>query len=188
VAAPAAGRANHGNSSPALSQVNLATPTLRGRKVAVLAADGVDAGTIALLRKALADGGAVAEVLAATDGQLSTLDGEPLAVDRAAVTMAAALYDGVFVPDAAAGLGTDGLSLGYLLDAYRQGKPIGAVGTGVAVLQAAGLPAAADQDGAGPARDEHGIVTGAGEAVVATFVERLAGPRDFTRDISAVPG
>src|SRR6185312_10678309 len=44
---------NHGRSSPALSQANTATDTIRSRKVAVLVADGVEAGPVTALTKEL---------------------------------------------------------------------------------------------------------------------------------------
>src|SRR5690606_13528549 len=59
-----AARPNHGRSSPALSQANTVMDTIATRKIAVLAADGVDGREVEQIRQKMAEHDATAEVLA----------------------------------------------------------------------------------------------------------------------------
>src|SRR5690606_889070 len=82
--------------SPALSQVKDPPATIATRKIAVLAADGVDVAGVERLRTALRDRGAETEVLAEHGGELSGANGA-LTVDKTLATMASVLYDAVVV-------------------------------------------------------------------------------------------
>ncbi|OIJ95703.1 catalase HPII [Streptomyces sp. MUSC 14] len=126
--------------SPALSIEALsADGSIRTRRVAVLAADGVDERHVASIREALTPEGAVVDVLAATDGTVPTADGEPCPVDRALPTVASVLYDAVVLPGHATDvspLNGDQDAMRFVRDAYRHGKPVAALGNGVDVLTA----------------------------------------------------
>src|SRR6185312_11915114 len=85
--------------SPALSQLNNATGGMATRRIAVLAADGVDVDGVERFTAAMRQQGAVVEVLGPIGGgTLSGGSGGHLSVDRAISTMASVLYDGVVVP------------------------------------------------------------------------------------------
>ncbi|MFI5794219.1 catalase [Streptomyces sp. NPDC051677] len=127
-------------SSPALS---LESESLRGdgsirtRQIAVLVTDGVDPEQVTSVREALADEGAIVEALAATDGEVSGADGELYTVDRALPTVASVLYDAVLLPGGPTGtpsITADPDAMRFVRDAYRHGKPVGALGSGVGVL------------------------------------------------------
>ncbi len=65
--------------SPALSQANLLAGNIKTRKVAILAANGVDGGAIAAIRKVLEAEGAHARLLGPTSAAVTTAKGESLA-------------------------------------------------------------------------------------------------------------
>ncbi|MBF6289009.1 catalase [Nocardia cyriacigeorgica] len=181
--------------SPALSQLNLAPDSIATRKIAILAADGADSTGIDTLRAALADRGATAEVLAPHGGRLrSDGSGDPVVVDRALPTMASVLYDGVIVAgggDSAATLVESGPAVHFVLEAFKHAKPVGAVGAGARVLQAAGLPGELNPGERDFAVD--GVVVAAAEGAsipdgfVAAFAEALAGHRIWQRVTDRVP-
>ncbi|WEO93109.1 catalase [Streptomyces sp. FXJ1.172] len=125
-------------SSPALSIEALSTEgSIRTRRIAVPAADGVDDRQVASIRESLGHEGAIVEVLAATDGTVLAADGEPCPVDRALPTVASVLYDAVVLPGHAmdtSPLTGDQDVMRFVRDAYRHGKPVAALGNGVDVL------------------------------------------------------
>ncbi|MFJ8110612.1 catalase [Streptomyces sp. NPDC096132] len=127
-------------SSPALSLESLrGEESIRTRRIAVLVTDGVDAHQVASVREELAARGAVVEALAATDGSVATADGERYAVDRALPTVASVLYDAVLLPGGPTGtppVTKDPDAMRFARSAFRHGKPVGALGSGVGVVAA----------------------------------------------------
>jgi catalase len=125
--------------SPALSQLNTATDSIATRKIAVLAANGVDVTGVERFKEAMARQGAVVEVLAPTaGGSLAGGSGGELAVDRAFTTMASVLYDAVVVPcgpDSVETLSNDGYAMHFVSEAYKHLKAVGAFGSGVDLLR-----------------------------------------------------
>ena len=137
---PKEGNHNHGLSSPALSQANSPRVGVTGRKVAVLVADGVNKASVDSIVDAFHTDGAIAELLAPVDGAVSTDDGGKLAVTRAMTTVGSVLYDAVIVPDGedcAFQLAGDGFAVHFVAEAYKHAKAVGAVGSGVALLEQA---------------------------------------------------
>jgi catalase len=126
--------------SPALSQRNTATDSIATRKIAVLAADGVDVHGVERFTEAMRGRGAIVEVLAPTaGGTLTGGSGGELAVDRAFTTMASVLYDAVVVPcgpDSVETLSNDGYAMHFVSEAYKHLKAVGAFGSGVDLLRA----------------------------------------------------
>ncbi|MDF3287782.1 catalase [Streptomyces silvisoli] len=133
----------HTFSSPALSQENLAGNGISTRKVAVLAADGTDVEQVEALRGGLTEGGAVVEVLAASEGSVRGTDTAVLDVDRALPTMGSVLYDALLVPGGKQAVQTlldDPAAVRFVEESYRHGKPIAVLGEGKQLLTAARLP------------------------------------------------
>jgi len=113
--------------SPALSQANLLPGDIKTRKVAILAANGVDSAAIDAMKKALKAEGAHAKVLGPTSAPVKTADGKALPVDASMEGMPSIAFDAVFVPGGAASikaLSADGVALHYLLEAYKHLKAI----------------------------------------------------------------
>jgi catalase len=131
---------NHGRLSPALSQAAGGPAGVRGRKLAILVADGVNRASVASIVDAFATGGATVELLAAVAGSVSTDDGGRLPVTRAMTTVGSVLYDAVAVADGedcAALLAGDGFAVHFIAEAYKHAKAVGAVGAGVNLLDQA---------------------------------------------------
>jgi catalase len=113
--------------SPALSQANLLPENIKTRKVAILAANGVDGAAIDAMKQALAAEGAHAKLLGPTSAPVKTADGKMLPVDASMEGMPSVIFDAVFVPGGAASvkaLSGDGVALHYLLEAYKHLKAI----------------------------------------------------------------
>ncbi|MFJ7882695.1 catalase HPII [Pseudomonas sp. NPDC096917] len=113
--------------SPALSQANLLPGDIKTRKVAILAADGVDGKAIDELKQALEAAGAHAKLLGPTSAPVKTADGKSLPVDASMEGMPSVIFDAVFVPGGAASikaLSGDGVALHYVLEAYKHLKAI----------------------------------------------------------------
>ena len=179
--------------SPALSQLRTATDTIATRKIAVLAADGVDADGVRVLRDYLVGRGAIVEVLAPHGGAITAEAGGELAVDRAIDTMASVLYDAVV----AAGGGTavetlvkDGYAVHFVTEAFKHAKPIAATGAGLDLLRAGGIVAGLAEDATVTVTD--GVVTttaavGDGDDFGAAFAKEIARHRAWERPTAAVP-
>ena len=140
--------------SPSLSLTAHRGPgTVRTRRVALLLADGVDAAQADRLRADLTGRGAVVETLAPHGGRVHASDGGHQTVDHPLATVSSVLYDAVVLPGgpaAALELAADGTAVGFLRDAYRHAKPIGALGAAVgtlATLEPRGVRLAGDADG-----------------------------------------
>jgi catalase len=137
-------------SSPALSLTfRPGDGGIRGRKVAILAAPGVDAGSVTRTQAALAKAGAVVRLLAARLGGLETAKGETVEPDATFETMPSVLFDAVVVPDgdrAADELAALGHPREFLRDQFRHGKAILMLGAGERVVAAAGVPVNGDSD------------------------------------------
>ncbi|MFB9660127.1 catalase [Glycomyces mayteni] len=186
VPAPVEGAQMERRMSPALSQLSDPVRSVATRKVAVLAADGVDGTGMTRLVADLHRRGAVPEVIGLVDGTVRSESGEDVEVDRALPTMASVLYDAVAVPggaDAVAALRGDGRALHFVAEAFKHGKAIAAFGAGTELLEAARVDPA-----------ESGVVTAAADggdvpdAFLDAFADAIAAHRAWDRrtdDIAA---
>jgi catalase len=181
--------------SPALSQLNTATDSIETRKIAVLAADGVDVRGVERFVEAMRKRGAIPEVLAPTaGGTLSGGSGGEVAVDRSFTSVASVLYDAVVVPcgpRSVETLGSDGYALHFVTEAYKHLKAVAAFGVGIDLLRKAGINE--------PLADGEDVVAAAG--VVSTtaaadnlsdqffedFAAALAKHRAWERETDSVP-
>ncbi|WP_412556712.1 catalase [Xylophilus sp. GOD-11R] len=146
VAVPAASPRN-GNKryapSPALSMIARANPkSVVGRKVAILATDGVDGDGLQAVKAMLVRAGVMVKVLAPHLGSLWSAGGTPVAVDELIVTTPSLVFDAVFVAagaDSVAALRASGDAIDYVREAFRHAKPLGALADGAGLLAAAGI-------------------------------------------------
>ncbi|MFI7012345.1 catalase [Streptomyces sp. NPDC050145] len=152
-------------SSPALSLEALrGDGSVRTRRIAVLVTDGVDATQVESVREVLTAAGAVVEAIAPADGTVEASDGELFPVDRALPTVASVLYDAVLVPGGPVGtpeLADDPDAVRFVRDAYRHGKPVGALGSGVGVLGRVVPDEVHRTSGSGQVVADRGVVTDA---------------------------
>lgn len=167
--------------SPALSleeTPNKPAPTIAGRKVAVLVADGVDAASLATVKAALENGGAMVDLVAKTIGTVAGSNNKTLVVEKSYLTSGGSvMYDAILVPGGAAAaetLASHGDAKHFVNEAYKHCKPIGAIGDGIVLLRASQIGVARDsyEDGV-----ERGVVTAAPNNA-----------RGFTKDFTAAIG
>jgi len=170
------------DTSPSLSIEAKKKPGIKTRKIAVLVAEGVDAGEVAAVRKALEAKGAQVKVVAKHLGSVKGKDGKAVLVDKASITTASVEYDAVFIPGGAASvkvLEQDGEARHFVLEAYRHFKTVGATKEGVELLRAYGL----DPKAAGVVTD-----SSAGAAFAKSFIAAIAKDRHWDRpDQKTIP-
>ena len=152
------------------------------RRIAVLVANGIDAAATAALYDTLTQAGAVPRYVGARLGTVGSAGGDPLPVE---VTMEAApsvLFDAVVVPPGVgAALATSAEAQEFVRLQFRHCKPLLLARSADALLQAAGLAAAADAPGVRVARDQG--FADAGEE----FAALVAGPRAWDRPTDPPP-
>jgi catalase len=132
--------------SPALSLRALpGDGGIRTRKVAILVAEGVDGAAIESLQTLLQGAGAVPCVVAPRIGPVPTADGVALEATRSLENSPGVLFDAVVLPDGQAGvaqLRALGQVREFLVNQYRHGKTLLALGAGETLLAQAGIGAA----------------------------------------------
>ncbi|WP_067820988.1 catalase [Nocardia inohanensis] len=163
--------------SPALSQLAVAD-TIATRKIAILVDDGVDAAGVERLRDLLTELDTVPEILAPHGGQVRGAEAGDLTVDRALPTTASVLYDAVIIAggdEAAKSLSANGSVLHFVLEAFKHGKPVGALGSGTTVLR--GIRIADDIPPYGNLAEADGVVLAGSDdtETLTTFVTAFAG-------------
>ena len=129
-------KANHGEKSAALSQENT-DKTVKGRKVAVLAADGVNDSQISSLRKALEAVSVEAEVVSKFGGTIKGPKGKEVEVQKTFLTTASVLYDAVYIPggkESIKALQLDPQALTFVSEAFNHYKPIAVSAEGIDLL------------------------------------------------------
>jgi catalase len=177
--------------SPALSMANTVKDSIRTRRVAILAAEGVDEAAVAKMKQALTAAGAQAKVVAPRLGSLRSANGGQVHIDFSLLTAGSVLFDAVYVPggdESVELLKGEGKALHFIHEAYKHCKAIAATGTGMELLRASylGREAIADvSTGGDPVVTDEGVVIG-GEArvddVAAEFIKGIAQHRHWSRE------
>ncbi len=162
--------------SPALSMLNTVTNTILTRKIAILAADGVDLQSLRQMKDALESNGAAAKIVAPRLGTLKGADGDEILIDFSLLTSSSVLFDAVYVPGGAASvaaLAAERDAIEFVTEAYRHCKPIAATTEGVDLLRA--CPGVID--GAGVFADE----SPASPALTGQFIDAIGAHRFWDR-------
>ena len=113
--------------SEALSMANTRKDTIATRKIAVLAADGVDDVSLNAVRAELEAEGAVVDIIAPRQGFLHSANAIEIAVHHSLLTAASVLYDAVYVPggiNSAATLEGEPDAIHFLNEAFKHCKAI----------------------------------------------------------------
>ena len=187
--------ANHGKSSPALSIEKMPKPeTIASRKVAILAADGVNGAELIAVKQALEAEGAHPLVVSKLGGMIKSADGESIPVERTFLTTASVLFDAVYVPGGAksvAMLKSEGEAVHFINEAFKHCKPIAASGDGVELLMQADLRNIDLSKAKSRLHSEQGVVSSSEASDMAGFasalVEAIKGDRYWTRAKELVP-
>ena len=160
-------------------------PSPKTKKVAVLAADGVDGASLVQVRDALMQAGARVEVVSKLLGELKPSAGDAVKVDKNYVMAASVMYDALLVAggaDSAAALKKHGDAIHWINETFKHCKTVGAIGEGVDVLRAAQLAGVRLADGDGVTNDAGVVTSSSADAGFAdTFREALAEYRHWDR-------
>ena len=170
--------------SPALSLLSRPGQVgIKGRRVAVLIASGVDDKAVKKQYASLLKDGAVPRMVGNMLGKVTAVDGDPIDVEISVEAGPSVMYDAVIVPDGAQAveaLAKNAQVLEFLREQYRHGKPILAYGTGSSLLTKAMIPQKLPDGSADP-----GLVMGDpanADAALDAFKTALAGHRVFARE------
>jgi catalase len=125
--------------SEALSMANTIKDSIKSRKIAILAADGVDAKSLTFVKAALEAEGAVVEVIAPRQGFITAADDTQIEVDQSFLTAASVLFDAAYVAggtNAVATLEAEANAVHFLNEAFKHCKPIAAAEDAMQVIDA----------------------------------------------------
>ena len=128
--------------SPALRIIDRMKPTLQGRCIGILVADGSNGTTVANLRKALEKAGATVKIVAPKVGGAVLKDGTLLPADGQLQGTPSVVFDAVAsIPVARHGraTGQEGAAVDWFRDAFGHLKAIAACKGTQAILQAGGI-------------------------------------------------
>ena len=108
---------------------------LAGRRIAILATDGVERVELDEPRRAVLDAGATVDLLSVHEGEIAsrnhdTEDAGPIPVDRLVGQASVDDYDGLILPGGVANpdkLRTDESAVAFVRDFAASGKPIGVI-------------------------------------------------------------
>ncbi|MBC5816747.1 MAG: catalase HPII [Candidatus Eremiobacteraeota bacterium] len=172
--------------SKALSMLKQEPGPVATRKVAVLAADGVDAAAIKAMRTSLSAQGVQLKVLAAKLGTLKAADGTAVPIDHTILTMPSVVFDGLFVPGGTksiAALSASADAIHFVQESYRHCKPLCASGEGTQLLERGGIASESDAG--------NGVITASAKgrkSLEAAFLTALSRHRFWQREsVDAVP-
>ena len=126
--------------SPALSQANTKFNTIATRQIAVLAADGVDAGSLEKMQKALEKQGAVVKIIAPMGGTIKAAAGKKTFKVFASIkTTESVLYDALFIPGGEASVNAllgEAKFIKFVNETFKHCKAISVDGEGKKLLEA----------------------------------------------------
>ena len=169
--------------SVALSMANQPAKTIETRKIAILAADGVDNVALTAMQKALAAEGAQSKIVAPHGGNISGVKCAKINVDHSLLTTGSVLFDAVYIPGGAesiAALKMDADAVHFIREAYMHCKSIAATSEGCELVDVAlGIASGhnVDKDG--------GIILDRGKTVstiTADFIKAIAMHRHWERE------
>ncbi|MFN3378228.1 MAG: catalase HPII [Runella zeae] len=124
--------------SKALSMASTPKDSIATRKVAILAADGVEEIQLTAMKKGLLAEGAVVEVIAPKLGYILSENNKSIKVDKSFLTTASVLYDAVYVPggiNSTATLVAEADAIHFLNEAFKHCKAIAADAFSLPVLK-----------------------------------------------------
>jgi catalase len=124
-------------------------PDISTRKVAVLAADGMDMISVRRVMQELTDAGLECKVVAPHLGHIGTASGRTLAVDFTFSNTSSVMFDAVLLPGGVASadeLCRLGTAVHFALEAYKHCKPMCAINEGVRLLSSLGFSMSQNKD------------------------------------------
>lgn len=125
--------------SDALSMANTIKDSIKTRKVAILAADGVDENALSAVKKAIEAAGGSVNVIAPKLGFITSQNDEQIQADESFLGAASVLFDAVYVPGGAnsvASIEAEPDAIHFLNEAFKHCKAIAADANAMQVLEA----------------------------------------------------
>ncbi|MDQ6926372.1 MAG: DJ-1/PfpI family protein [Candidatus Eremiobacteraeota bacterium] len=178
-----------------LSLVDGQPGSAKGRKVAILVAEGVNAAEVEAVQAGLMAAGAMGEVVGPSLGSIRAADGMRVEAKRTFANSASVLYDAVYVPGGAGSVATlrqTGDARMFVSEAYKHGKPVAASGDGVGLLAASEVGTLLGENAAGRDLPAHGVLIVdaadghlAAEALVAALAEHRFPNRAILPEMAA---
>jgi len=124
--------------SDALSMAGTVKNTIQTRKVAILAADGVDEKSLSKVKDTLIAQGAVVHIIAPKLGHIISKGDQQITPDESFLTAASVLYDAVYIPggsNSVATLEAEANAVHFLNEAFKHCKAIAADDEAIQVLE-----------------------------------------------------
>ncbi len=172
--------------SPALSMANTKKDSIRTRKIAFLAADGVDANDLKTVKAALLAEGAMVDVIAPRLGTIMSSDDTEIPVDKSLLTVASVLYDAVYVPggtNSVATIEAEPDAVHFLNEAFKHCKAIAASNDALQVLQATYFAKKLPEDSSDETVMREGVIIGNDAGKLAKqFISTIAQHRFWERE------
>ncbi|MEO6051129.1 MAG: catalase, partial [Pyrinomonadaceae bacterium] len=160
--------------SAALSMANTVKDTIKTRRIAILAGDGVDGKALGATKNSLENAGAVTKIIAPKLGPIKTAGGDPVKADEAFFLATSVVYDAVFVAGGNS-LATDADAIHFVNEAYKHCKAIAAASGGADFLKKTFVDASSE-----------GVITGGDvKSLIANFVDAVAQHRFWSREEKA---
>ncbi|UOR07598.1 catalase [Hymenobacter aerilatus] len=178
--------------SPALSMEKNKKEHIKGRKVAVLLAEGFNHEAYQHLQQTLLANGAELEVVSTMLGVIKAADGQQVEAKKTFNTTASVLYDAVFVPggkESVQKLLKLGKAVHFIEEAYLHHKPLAASGEGVDLFAECRLRDVALSDGS--TQMDKGVVTARDtnwQDLTEAFRQAIGQHRFWERMVEAIPG
>ena len=135
-------------SSAALSMKDTLKNTIKSRKIAILATDGVNGAQLDSYKKVLESAGAMTKIIATHDGHIKDNKGKSVKVDFTFLTTASVLFDAVYIPGgkkSVEALTAEADAIHFVEEAFRHCKAIAANGEGVQFIELSKIPLKADK-------------------------------------------
>ena len=171
--------------SDALSMFNTAKDSIRTRKIAILAADGVNEESLAAVKKALEAKGAVCDVIAPRLGFVIAQNDATIPAPKSFFTTSSVLYDAVYVPggiNSVATLEADPDAIHFLNEAFKHCKAIAADADALQVLKATYFAKKLPEDNSAETANVEGVIIGDITKLSARFIEAIAAHRFWDRE------
>lgn len=171
------------NASPALSEMHYpGDGSIKTKRVAILASNGVNDVSLNSLYDALLLGGAVPRILSTKLGKLETLYGSSVNVEATMETMPSVLFDAMVIADgemSISNLEIDARTADFLRDQYRHCKPMLISNLASSLLEKSGISVVLPDGNPDPGI----IVTNDGMSQnIQEFISILGKPRDHSRE------
>lgn len=171
------------DASPALSETFYpGDGTIKTKRVAILAAHGVNGANVNALYDAILAQGGVPRILSTKLGKLETSEGKTIHVEATLETMPGVLFDGMVIAEgeqSVANLALNAHTCEFLQNQYRHCKPILVPNTARSLLQKAGIEEVLSDGNPDPSLF---IADDDAYDNIEAFITALGKPRDHSRE------